>query len=49
MSVAWTFFILAVMLVASGGMLAWGAALARKRNAEEFLLRKANRRGGPCN
>ncbi|UVL26801.1 hypothetical protein [Pseudomonas donghuensis] len=49
MTPAWAFFILAVMLVASGAVLAWGAAVARKRSYEEFLLRKAKRRGGPCN
>lgn len=49
MTTAWAFFFLAVMLVASGAVLAWGAAVARKRSYEEFLLRKAKRRGGPCN
>lgn len=49
MTPAWAFFILAAMLVASGAVLTWGAAVARKRSYEEFLLRKAKRRGGPCN
>ena len=46
MSTAWAFFILAVMLVASGGALAWGAALVRKRSHEEFILQKNKRAGG---
>ncbi len=43
MNTAWAFFILAVMLAASGGVLAWGAALARKRSYEEFIVNKNNR------
>lgn len=46
MSAALAFFILAVMLVASGAVLAWGAAVARKRSYEEFILRKSKRAGG---
>lgn len=46
MTTAWAFFILAVMLVASGAVLAWGAALARKRSYEEFILKKSKRAGG---
>lgn len=46
MTTALAFFILAVMLVASGAVLAWGAAVARKRSYEEFILRKAKRAGG---
>ncbi|WKL65485.1 hypothetical protein Q1Z72_19550 [Pseudomonas qingdaonensis] len=46
MSTALAFFILAVMLVASGAVLAWGAAVARKRSYEEFILRKSKRAGG---
>ncbi|UVM64444.1 hypothetical protein LOY34_13895 [Pseudomonas sp. B21-009] len=46
MTTAWAFFILAVMLVASGAVLAWGAAVARKRSSEEFILRKTKRAGG---
>lgn len=46
MTTAWAFFILAVMLVASGGALAWGAALVRKRSYEEFILKKSKRAGG---
>ncbi|MBV4536878.1 hypothetical protein [Pseudomonas urmiensis] len=46
MTVEWAFFILASMLVVSGAVLAWGAALARKRSYEEFILRKSKRVGG---
>lgn len=46
MTTALAFFILAVMLVASGAVLAWGAAVARKRSYEEFILRKSKRVGG---
>lgn len=46
MTVEWAFFILAAMLVASGAVLAWGAAVARKRSYEEFILRKSKRAGG---
>lgn len=41
---------LAVMLLASGLVVAMGLALARKRSYEDFLLRKAKREeGGKCN
>jgi len=46
MTTAWAFFILAAMLVASGAVLAWGAAVARKRSSEEFILSKNNRTKG---
>ncbi|WP_177346314.1 MULTISPECIES: hypothetical protein [Pseudomonas] len=46
MTTALAFFILAVMLVASGAVIAWGAAVARKRSYEEFILRKSKRAGG---
>lgn len=46
MSTAWAFFFLAVLLVASGGALARGAALVRKRSHEEFILQKSKRAGG---
>ncbi|WP_177329138.1 hypothetical protein [Pseudomonas sp. 2(2015)] len=46
MTTAWAFFFLAVMLVASGAEFAWGAAVARKRSYEEFILRKSKRAGG---
>lgn len=46
MTPAWAFFLLAAMLVASGGALAWGSALARKRSYEEFILKKSKRAGG---
>lgn len=46
MTPAWAFFILAAMLVASGAVLAWGAAVARKRSYEEFILMKSKRAGG---
>lgn len=46
MSVAWAFFFLALMLIASGGALAWGAALVRKRSSEEFILNKNSRNKG---
>lgn len=46
MTTALAFFILAVMLLASGGALAWGAAVARKRSYEEFILKKSKRAGG---
>ncbi|MFP5424718.1 MAG: hypothetical protein ACLGJA_02560 [Gammaproteobacteria bacterium] len=46
MTVEWAFFILASMLVVSGAVFAWGAALARKRSYEEFILRKSKRVGG---
>lgn len=46
MTVEWAFFILAAMLVASGGALAWGAALTRKRSYEEFIVNKSNRTKG---
>ncbi|WP_167400207.1 hypothetical protein [Pseudomonas qingdaonensis] len=46
MTTAWAFFTLAVMLVASGAVLAWGAAVARKRSYEEFILKKSKRAGG---
>jgi hypothetical protein len=46
MTTALAFFILAVMLVASGAVLAWGAAVARKRSYEEFILKKSKRAGG---
>ncbi|UVM53513.1 hypothetical protein LOY37_14110 [Pseudomonas sp. B21-012] len=46
MTTAWAFFILAAMLVASGAVLAWGAAVARKRSYEEFILRKSKWAGG---
>lgn len=46
MNTAWAFFILAVMLAASGCVLAWDAALARKRSYEEFIVNKNNRTKG---
>jgi hypothetical protein len=46
MTVEWAFFILATMLVVSGAVFAWGAALARKRSYEEFILRNSKRVGG---
>lgn len=46
MTTALVFFILAVMLVASGAVIAWGAAVARKRSYEEFILRRSKRAGG---
>ena len=46
MTTALAFFILAVMLMASGAVLAWGAAVARKRSYEDFILSKAKRAGG---
>ncbi|MEZ0197443.1 hypothetical protein AB9U01_25650 [Pseudomonas qingdaonensis] len=46
MTTALAFFILAVMLMASGAVIAWGAAVARKRSYEEFILRKSKRAGG---
>ncbi|MDD2046124.1 hypothetical protein [Pseudomonas putida] len=46
MTTAWAFFILAAMLVASGGVLAWGATIVRKRSHEEFILQKNKRAGG---
>ncbi|MEG0861836.1 MAG: hypothetical protein RSG79_19750 [Pseudomonas sp.] len=46
MSTAWAFFLLAAMLLASGGVLAWGSAVARKRSYEESILQKSQRAGG---
>lgn len=46
MNLGWAFFILAVMLVASGGVFALGAVIARRRSYEEFILNKNSRNKG---
>ncbi|WP_433887185.1 hypothetical protein [Pseudomonas vranovensis] len=43
MEVHWGYLLLAAMLIASVGVLAWGAALARRRRREERIAREHER------
>lgn len=49
MTPAWGFLILAVLFAVSGAALSWAGAVRRKRYAEEFLVRQAERRSKTCN
>lgn len=40
---------MAALIVVSGGALSWAGAVRRKRYAEEFLVRRAEKRGKACN
>lgn len=46
MTPAWSFLILAALMVVGGLSLSWAGAVRRKRSYEEFILRKAKRAGG---
>ncbi|MGF6590035.1 hypothetical protein [Pseudomonas sp. 2835] len=43
MNVHWGYLLLAAMLIASVGVLAWGAAVARRRRREERIAREHER------
>ncbi|CAM3899764.1 hypothetical protein ABE525_07470 [Pseudomonas wadenswilerensis] len=43
MNIHWGYLLLAAMLVASVGVLAWGAAVSRRRRREESIARQHDR------
>ncbi|MFG0466609.1 hypothetical protein ACF8LF_18540 [Pseudomonas putida] len=49
MTPAWGYLILATLMVVGGVALSWAGAVRRKRYAEEFLVRRAEKRGKACN
>ena len=49
MTPAWGFLILATLMVVVGVALSWAGAVRRKRYAEEFLVRRAEKRAKACN
>ena len=49
MTPAWGFLIMAVLMVVAGVALSWAGAVRRKRYAEEFLVRRAEKRAKACN
>lgn len=49
MTLAWGFLILATLMVVGGVALSWAGAVRRKRYAEEFLVRRAEKRAKACN
>lgn len=49
MTPAWGVLILATLMVVAGVVLSWAGAVRRKRYAEEFLVRRAEKRGKACN
>lgn len=49
MTPAWGFLILATLMVVGGVALSWARAVRRKRYAEEFLVRRAEKRAKACN
>jgi len=49
MTPAWGFLILATLMVVGGVSLSWAGAVRRKRYAEEFLVRRAEKRAKACN
>lgn len=49
MTPAWGFLILATLMVVAGVALSWAGAVRSKRYAEEFLVRRAEKRAKACN
>lgn len=49
MTPAWGYLILATLMVVGGVALSWAGAVRRKRYAEEFLVRRAEKRAKACN
>lgn len=49
MTPAWGFLIMATFMVVAGVALSWAGAVRRKRYAEEFLVRRAEKRAKACN
>lgn len=49
MTPAWGFLILATLMVVGSVALSWAGAVRRKRSYEEFLVRRAEKRGKACN
>ncbi len=49
MTPAWGFLILATLMAVGGVALSWAGAVRRKRYAEEFLVRRAEKRAKACN
>lgn len=49
MTPAWGFLILFVLMMLGTVALFWAGVVRRKRYAEEFLVRRAEKRGKACN
>jgi hypothetical protein len=49
MTPAWVFLVMAVLMALAGVALSWAGAVRRKRYAEEFLVRRAEKRAKACN